>query len=140
MALSNNTKDADAIKTVQALIKRVCRGFYTAKHAIVVDIILKHSIMRDDHISLLMALQNLEVRKLCGKLREDRILTMYDTRDLLAAQHADFCAGTTSSKSSQAKRGRSIERITTWSIGMPSMPSSTRCTSSSARSRNSRRM
>lgn len=76
VSATSNSKHDEAIRAVHTLIKRICRGFYTAKHCIVVDIIIKHSIMRDDHISLLMSLQNLEVRKLCGKLREDRILTM----------------------------------------------------------------
>ncbi|BFZ54254.1 hypothetical protein PYCC9005_001287 [Savitreella phatthalungensis] len=83
---ASGTARLDPTSLVQSLIKRICRGFYEPKHAIVVDIILKHSIMRDDHIALLMGLQNQEVRKLCGRLREDRILTMHNKLEVKPGQ------------------------------------------------------
>ncbi|ORY85114.1 TFIIE alpha subunit-domain-containing protein, partial [Protomyces lactucae-debilis] len=61
---------------VKALLRQVVRGFYQPKHCILLDIILKHSAIRDDYISLIMGLQNQEIRKLCGRLREDRLITM----------------------------------------------------------------
>lgn len=74
-------KDTHEVSTgldlVHLLLRRVSRGFYSAKHSILLDIILKHSAIRDDYLAQMMGLQNQEARKICGRLREDRILTMH---------------------------------------------------------------
>lgn len=67
----------DGLELVKELLKRIVKGFYEPKHAIVLDIVLAHSAIRDDHLALLMGLQNQDVRKLCGVLREDRIIRLY---------------------------------------------------------------
>lgn len=69
------------LELVQLLLRRVVRGFYSAKHSIVLDIVLKHSAIRDDYLAQMMGLQNQEVRKLCGRLREDRLLTAHTRQE-----------------------------------------------------------
>lgn len=78
MAALRDYADLSGLELVHLLLRRIVRGFYSTKYSIVLDIILKHSAIRDDYLSQMMGLQNQEVRKLCGRLREDRILTMYD--------------------------------------------------------------
>lgn len=77
MPLQNsNEQSSSGLELVRLLLRRISRGFYQSKHSILLDIVLKHSAIRDDHLALIMGLQNQEARKLCGRLREDRILTM----------------------------------------------------------------
>lgn len=75
--MSDDQEPENALQLVHLLLRRVCRGFYSAKHSILLDIVLKHSAIRDDYLAQMMGLQNQEARKICGRLREDRILTMH---------------------------------------------------------------
>jgi transcription initiation factor TFIIE subunit alpha len=76
VAASEKQASADALAHVKSLLRQIVRGFYQPKHCILLDVLLKHSTLRDDHISLIMGLQNYEIRELCGRLREDRLITM----------------------------------------------------------------
>ncbi len=71
----------DGLGLVKTLIRRVVRAFYDSRHCIVVDALLKHSTMRDDHLASIMGMQQQELRKLCGRLREDRMITMWLIKD-----------------------------------------------------------
>lgn len=75
MTPAKDDEGSNGLQLVELLLRRVSRGFYDAKHSILVDIVLRHSAIRDDHLGQMMGLMNQEVRKLCGRLREDRLLT-----------------------------------------------------------------
>lgn len=77
MAIKNDEIAPTGLELVQLLLRRICRGFYSARHSILLDIVLRHSAIRDDHLALMMGLQNQEARKICGRLREDRLLTLH---------------------------------------------------------------
>lgn len=87
MAVSSDDLQLSGLELVELLLRRVARGFYQSKHSILLDIVLKHSAVRDDHIGQMMGLQNQEVRKLCGRLREDRLLTMHTKQEMKEGQN-----------------------------------------------------
>lgn len=74
------------------LIRMILRAFYETRHVVAVDAVLKHRTLvspmvghttdddrvRDDELAMMMGMSVKDLQKLAGKLREDRILTMYD--------------------------------------------------------------
>lgn len=77
MAAAKNEDDLSGLELVKLLLRRIARGFYQAKHCILLDIIIEYSAIRDDYIARMMGLQSQEVRKLCGRLRDDRLITLH---------------------------------------------------------------
>jgi transcription initiation factor TFIIE subunit alpha len=61
----------------KTLIRSVMRAFYETKQVLVVDALLVHSALRDDDLAHLLGMQTKELRKLCAKLDEHRLLTVY---------------------------------------------------------------
>ncbi|GAO49567.1 hypothetical protein G7K_3716-t1 [Saitoella complicata NRRL Y-17804] len=68
----------DTPPAVRNLIQTVTRCFYDTRQIIVIDALLKHLALRDDELGLMLngsgGKNNKEVHKICGKLREDRLL------------------------------------------------------------------
>ncbi|BFZ62517.1 hypothetical protein YB2330_003616 [Saitoella coloradoensis] len=68
----------DTPPAVKNLIQTVTRCFYDTRKIIVIDALLKHLALRDDELGLMLngsgGKNNKEVHKICGKLREDRLL------------------------------------------------------------------
>ncbi|CCJ30620.1 unnamed protein product, partial [Pneumocystis jirovecii] len=62
------------LNVIHRLIRRVGSAFYEAKDRILLDALLKHSALRDDHLSIIMDMQLKEVRRICCKLKEDRMI------------------------------------------------------------------
>lgn len=62
------------LKVIHRLIRRVGSAFYETKDRILLDALLKHSALRDDHLSIMMDMKLKEVRRICGKLKEDRMI------------------------------------------------------------------
>ncbi|KAG4303539.1 hypothetical protein PCK1_000057 [Pneumocystis canis] len=62
------------LNVIHRLIRRVGSAFYEAKDCILLEALLKHSALRDDHLSMIMDMQLKEVRKICGGLKEDRMI------------------------------------------------------------------
>ena len=61
----------------KALVKCVARAFYDTRHILVLDALMIHNALRDDELAKLLGLVTKEVHKLCGKLKEDRMLAVY---------------------------------------------------------------
>ena len=59
------------------LVKSVLRAFYSTREILVIDALVLHRTIRDDDLSYLMNLNTKDLHKLCGKLREDRLLVQY---------------------------------------------------------------
>ncbi|KAH6890014.1 hypothetical protein B0T10DRAFT_487281 [Thelonectria olida] len=59
------------------LIKSVMRAFYQTRDIIVIDALILHEALRDDDLSYLMNINTKDLHKICGKLREDRFLTVH---------------------------------------------------------------
>lgn len=68
------------LKVIHKLIRRVGCAFYEVKDRILLDALLKHSTLRDDHLSMMMDMQLKEVRRICGGLKEDRMIDEYHNR------------------------------------------------------------
>ncbi|PHH67870.1 hypothetical protein CDD82_1041 [Ophiocordyceps australis] len=58
------------------LIRSVMRAFYSTRDILVVDALILHEALRDDDLAYLMAINTKDLHKICGKLREDRFLTV----------------------------------------------------------------
>ncbi|TFA99969.1 Transcription initiation factor IIE subunit alpha [Trichoderma ghanense] len=64
------------------LIKAVMRAFYSTRDILVVDALILHEALRDDDLAYLMAINTKDLHKICGKLREDRFLTVHTRSEL----------------------------------------------------------
>ncbi|XP_044721936.1 TFIIE alpha subunit domain-containing protein [Hirsutella rhossiliensis] len=64
------------------LIKSVMRAFYPTRDILVVDALILHETLRDDDLAYLMAINTKDLHKICGKLREDRFLTVHTRQEL----------------------------------------------------------
>ncbi|KAG5513560.1 hypothetical protein PMAC_000992 [Pneumocystis sp. 'macacae'] len=62
------------LNVIHRLIRRVGSAFYEAKDRILLDALIKHSALRDDHLSMMMDMQLKEVRQICNRLKEDRMV------------------------------------------------------------------
>jgi transcription initiation factor TFIIE subunit alpha len=60
----------------KSLVKCVARAFYDTRHILVLDALMIHNALRDDELARLLGLVTKDVHKLCGKLREDRMITV----------------------------------------------------------------
>ncbi|KAF4121779.1 hypothetical protein GMORB2_1618 [Geosmithia morbida] len=58
------------------LVKSVMRAFYQTREILVIDALILHETLRDDDLAYLMAINTKDLHKICGKLREDRFLTV----------------------------------------------------------------
>lgn len=64
------------------LIKSVMRAFYDTRDILVIDALILHKTLRDDDLAYLMAINTKDLHKICGKLREDRFLTVHTRQEL----------------------------------------------------------
>ncbi|KAF8473929.1 TFIIE alpha subunit-domain-containing protein [Kalaharituber pfeilii] len=61
----------------KALVRCVVRAFYDVKHVLIIDALMIHNALRDDDLGYLLGLQTKDLHKLCGKLKEDRLLHVH---------------------------------------------------------------
>ncbi|TLS25249.1 hypothetical protein PpBr36_07381 [Pyricularia pennisetigena] len=70
----------------RTLVRSVVRAFYDTKHILVVDALVIHSALRDDDLAYLMNMNTKDLHKLCGRLKEDRFLTVHTRPELKEGQ------------------------------------------------------
>ncbi|KAL5335951.1 TFIIE alpha subunit-domain-containing protein [Aspergillus crustosus] len=58
------------------LIRTVARAFYETRHILVIDALFIHSVLHAEDLAFLLGMQQKDLRKLCGKLREDRLIAV----------------------------------------------------------------
>ncbi|KAI9723373.1 MAG: hypothetical protein M1812_001257 [Candelaria pacifica] len=58
------------------LIRKAARAFYEVEHVLVIDVLMVHSTLRDDDLAYALGMQTKVLHKLCGKLKEDRLLAV----------------------------------------------------------------
>ena len=60
------------------LLRTVARAFYNAEHILVIDALIVHSTLHDSDLAILLGLGNQvkTLRKICGRLREDGLLSV----------------------------------------------------------------
>lgn len=67
--------------TVKELIRYVARGFYGRPYVLILDAVLVHSVLSEDDLSHLLGIQRKELRSLCNRLIDDRLLTVHVQRE-----------------------------------------------------------
>ncbi|MCJ1448263.1 MAG: hypothetical protein MMC23_008778 [Stictis urceolatum] len=65
----------------KTLIRSVVRAFYETRHALVIDALMVHSALPNEDLALLLGMQQKDLRKLCGRLREDRLLAVHSRQE-----------------------------------------------------------
>ncbi|RJE26269.1 transcription initiation factor [Aspergillus sclerotialis] len=58
------------------LIRSVVRAFYETRHILIVDALFIHSVLHAEDLAFLLGMQQKDLRKLCAKLREDRLIAV----------------------------------------------------------------
>ncbi|KAL2005392.1 hypothetical protein VTN00DRAFT_2603 [Thermoascus crustaceus] len=64
------------------LIRSVVRAFYETRHILVVDALFIHSVLHAEDLAFLLGMQQKDLRKLCGRLREDRLIAVHTRTEL----------------------------------------------------------
>ena len=74
------------------LVRSVARAFYHADPAyiIIIDALIMHSTLRDDDLALLLGTQTKHLRKLCGRLREDGLISVQARAELREGAQRPF--------------------------------------------------
>ncbi|MCJ1245997.1 hypothetical protein MMC30_003201 [Trapelia coarctata] len=70
----------------RTLIRSVVRAFYETKHVLVIDALMVHSALPNEDLALLLGMQQKDLRKLCGKLKEDRLLAVHSRQETREGQ------------------------------------------------------
>ncbi|KAI4110408.1 MAG: hypothetical protein LQ339_001273, partial [Xanthoria mediterranea] len=60
----------------KALIRSIARALYDTRHVLVIDALMMHSTLSNEDLAHLLNMQPKDLRKLCGRLREDRLLSV----------------------------------------------------------------
>ncbi|KAJ5155271.1 hypothetical protein N7492_008074 [Penicillium capsulatum] len=58
------------------LIRSVVRAFYETRHVLVIDALFLHSVLHAEDLAFLIGMQPKDVRKLLGRLRENRLIAV----------------------------------------------------------------
>ena len=67
--------------SVRSLIRFVSRGFYSTPYVLILDAVLRHSVLSEDDLIHLLGIKRKELRSLCNRLVEDRLLTNHIQRE-----------------------------------------------------------
>ncbi|ODV79510.1 uncharacterized protein CANTADRAFT_26407 [Suhomyces tanzawaensis NRRL Y-17324] len=63
--------------TIRSLIRFVSRGFYSTPYVLILDAVLHHSVLSEDDLIHLLSIKRKELRSLCNKLVDDRLMVAY---------------------------------------------------------------
>jgi transcription initiation factor TFIIE subunit alpha len=74
------------------LIRSVARAFYSVdpSYIIIIDALIVHSTLRDDDLAILLGTQTKHLRKLCGRLREDGLISVHSRAELREGAQRPF--------------------------------------------------
>ncbi|KAL1991263.1 hypothetical protein VTN49DRAFT_5767 [Thermomyces lanuginosus] len=64
------------------LIRSVARAFYETRQVLVIDALFIHSVLHAEDLAHLLGMQQKDLRKLCAKLREDRLIAVHTRSEL----------------------------------------------------------
>jgi transcription initiation factor TFIIE subunit alpha len=75
------------------LVRSVARTFFNSpdldtRHILIVDALVMHSALRDDDLSYLMSMNLKDLHRICAKLRDERLLQVYDSPILVPLLHS----------------------------------------------------
>ncbi|KAK0303866.1 hypothetical protein LTR01_007727 [Friedmanniomyces endolithicus] len=92
------------------LLRTVTRAFYSTDHVLVIDALLLHSTLPDTDLSHVLAMQNKAVRKLCGRLKEDGLLSAHTRQEKRTDGSASFFPASYGGASSQQGKERTTNK------------------------------
>ncbi|KAL1917931.1 uncharacterized protein VTP21DRAFT_3765 [Calcarisporiella thermophila] len=72
--MSNSKLKGEDLQILRTLVARVGRAFYEPRQIAVLDALNKSKPLKDDDLALLVKMSPKEIHKICGKLREERLL------------------------------------------------------------------
>ncbi|TKA58652.1 hypothetical protein B0A49_09069 [Cryomyces minteri] len=78
----SGSRSSPGERLARTLIRSVVRAFYDTDHTIVVDALMVHSALRDDDLALLMGMNVKPLRRLCGRLKEDGLVSVHSRSEL----------------------------------------------------------
>ncbi|KAF9425628.1 hypothetical protein BGZ94_007376 [Podila epigama] len=65
---------AEDQQVLDQLVYRVSRAFYEPRYIVVMDVINRMKQIKDEELALILKLTKREIHKICGKLKEDRLI------------------------------------------------------------------
>lgn len=65
------------MEVAQTLIRTVARAFYETRSILVIDALFMHSTLWVDDLANVLSMNTKDLRKLCGLLREDKMITVH---------------------------------------------------------------
>ncbi|PGH13411.1 hypothetical protein AJ79_03690 [Helicocarpus griseus UAMH5409] len=69
-----------------SLIRTVARAFYETRHILVIDALFIHSVLHAEDLAHLLGMQQKDLRKLCARLREDRLIAVHSRPEIRDGQ------------------------------------------------------
>lgn len=70
----------------RTLIRSTVRAFYETRHVLVIDALMVHSALPNEELAILLGMQQKDLRKLCARLREDRLMTTHVRQEFREGQ------------------------------------------------------
>jgi transcription initiation factor TFIIE subunit alpha len=97
--LFNNTASSQGVIDIMAelahlLLRTVARAFYTTDHILVIDALINHSTLQDTDLAHVLSMQSKPLRKLCGRLREDGLLSVQNRAERRTDGTGGYVGGT----------------------------------------------
>ncbi|EME84828.1 uncharacterized protein MYCFIDRAFT_153016 [Pseudocercospora fijiensis CIRAD86] len=77
----------------QSLIRTVARGFYHTDHILVIDALTRHSTLQDSDLALVLGTQVKPLRKTCGRLKEDGLISVQSRAERRTDGSSSFYGG-----------------------------------------------
>ncbi|KAM9934367.1 hypothetical protein OXX80_006029, partial [Metschnikowia pulcherrima] len=72
--------------TTRSLIRFVARGFYSRPYILILDAVLLHSVLSEDDLIYLLGIHRKELRSLCNKLVDDKLMSSHVQKEENAQQ------------------------------------------------------
>jgi len=75
------------METLKALVSRVARAFYEPKFIVVLDYLNRSEAVKDEEMSQKLGIAVRDIHKLCGKLKEDRLIRTLQRSEARKPEH-----------------------------------------------------
>lgn len=75
------------------LLRTIARSFYQVDHVLAIDTLIIHSTLSDTDLAHVMGMQPKVVRRICGKLKEDGLVSIQQRTERRTDGSGGFMAG-----------------------------------------------
>jgi transcription initiation factor IIE alpha subunit len=76
-----------------SLLRTIARTFYSTEHILIIDTLIQHSTLSDVDLSHLVGMQTKMARKICGRLKEDGLVSIQQRTERRTDGSGGFMAG-----------------------------------------------